>query len=123
MFRRRARDASETFGFRVKWGPGEAHVAGAAAMSSLERATDVVEYREGHDPSGSRKVPARTDYETVTLGRGVTHDVEFARWASLTWKKNDPGSPKDFRKDLVIIDQYDEAGRLVNTYKPDVLHR
>ncbi len=43
----------------------------------LKRTTEVVKHREGGDPSSSRKSPGRTEYDAITLERGVTHDPEF----------------------------------------------
>ena len=46
---------------------------------------EVVEHREGGDPSTSRKSPGRTKYDAITLERGVTNDVEFEQWANKVW--------------------------------------
>jgi len=68
----------------------------------VKRSTEVVEHREGGDPSGSRKSPGRTKYEPITLERGVTHDKEFERWANKVWNYGaglgSEVSLKDFRK-------------------------
>ena len=73
-------DPYKNFKFRIKW-DGK-YVAGiAASVSPLTCVTDVIEYREGGDPSASRKSPGRTKYEPITLERGVTHDPEFEQWA------------------------------------------
>ncbi|HZQ36916.1 MAG TPA: phage tail protein, partial [Dehalococcoidia bacterium] len=72
------------------------------------------------DPSTSRRSPGRTKYEAITLDRGVTHDVEFERWANKVWNfgagLGAETSLKDFRKDI-IIELYNEAGQLVLAYK------
>ena len=71
-------------------------------------------------PSTSRKSPGRTKYEAITLERGVTHDLEFERWANKVWNFGSglgaEVSLKDFRKDL-ILELYNEAGQLVIAYK------
>ncbi len=36
-------------------------------------------------PSSSRKSPGRTEYDAITLERGVTHDTEFEKWANKVW--------------------------------------
>lgn len=86
----------------------------------LKRSTELVEHREGGDPSTSRKSPGRTKYEAITLERGVTHDTEFEKWANKVWNFGSvlgtEVSLKDFRKDL-IIEVYNEAGQLVLAYK------
>ena len=111
-------DPYKNFKFRVKW--DGRYVAGISKVSSLKRTTEVVEHREGGDPSTSRKSPGRTKFEAITLERGVTHDTEFEKWANKVWNF-DAGlgsevSLKDFRKDL-IIELYNEAGQLAISYK------
>jgi phage tail-like protein len=95
-------------------------VAGISKVSGLKRSTEVIEHREGGDPSTSRKSPGRTKFEAITLERGVTHDTEFEKWANKVWNFGSglgaEVSLKDFRKDL-IIDVYNEAGQLVLSYK------
>lgn len=111
-------DPYKNFKFRVKW-DGQ-YVAGLSKMSALKRTTEVVEHREGGDPSTSRKSPGRSKYEAITLERGVTHDTTFEEWANKVWNFGaGPGaesSLKDFRKD-VIIDIFNEAGQKVLSYK------
>ena len=68
-------DPYKNFKFRVKW--DGRYVAGVSKVSALKRSTEVVEHREGGDPSTSRKSPGRTKFEPITLERGVTHDTEF----------------------------------------------
>ena len=111
-------DPYKNFKFRVKW--DGRYVAGVSKVSALKRSTEVVEHREGGDPSSSRKSPGRTKYEAITLDRGVTHDTEFEKWANKVWNFGSglgaEVSLKDFRKDL-IIEVYNEAGQLVLAYK------
>jgi phage tail-like protein len=109
-------DPYKNFKFRVKW--DGRYVAGISKVSALKRTTEVVEHREGGDPSTSRKSPGRTKYEAITLERGVTHDTEFESWANKVWNFGSgvEVSLKDFRKD-VLIDMFNEAGQLVISYK------
>jgi phage tail-like protein len=111
-------DPYKNFKFRVKW-DGK-YVAGISKCSALKRTTEVVKHREGGDPSSSRKSPGRTEYEAITLDRGVTHDKEFEQWANKVWNFGSglgaEVSLKDFRKDL-IIETYNEAGQLAIAYK------
>jgi phage tail-like protein len=111
-------DPYKNFKFRVKW-DGK-YVAGVSKVSALKRSTEVVEHREGGDPSISRKSPGRTKYEPITLERGITHDVEFEKWANKVWNFGSglgaEVSLKDFRKDI-IIEVYNEAGQLAIAYK------
>jgi len=111
-------DPYKNFKFRVKW-DGQ-YVAGISKVSSLKRTTEVVKHREGGNPSTSRKSPGRTEYDAITLERGVTHDPAFEAWAAKVWQLGaglgSEVSLKDFRKDL-ILDVYNEAGQLAISYK------
>ena len=111
-------DPYKNFKFRVKW--DGRYVAGVSKVGSLKRSTELVEHREGGDPSTSRKSPGRNKFEAVTLERGVTHDLEFERWANKVWAigagLGAEVSLADFRKD-VIIEVYNEAGQLALAYK------
>jgi phage tail-like protein len=111
-------DPYKNFKFRVKW--DGRYVAGISKVGSLKRTTEVVKHREGGDPSSTRKSPGRTEYEAITLERGVTHDKEFEQWANRVWNFGSglgaEVSLKDFRKDI-LIELYNEAGQLVFTYK------
>lgn len=111
-------DPYKNFKFRVKW--DGRYVAGVCKVSALKRTTEVVKHREGGDPSSSRKSPGRTEFDAITLERGVTHDSEFEKWANKVWNFGSglgaEVSLKDFRKDI-IIELYNEAGQLAITYK------
>ena len=80
----------------------------------------MVKHREGGDPSTSRKSPGRTEYDAITLERGVTHDLEFEQWANKVWNfgagLGSEVSLADFRKDI-ILELYNEAGQLAIAYK------
>ncbi len=111
-------DPYKNFKFRVKW-DGK-YVAGVSKVSTLKRSTEVVKHREGGDPSTTRKSPGRTEYDAVTLERGVTHDPEFENWANKVWNLGAglgaEVSLADFRKDI-ILDIFNEAGQKVISYK------
>lgn len=114
-------DPYKNFKFCVFWEGNTTAVAGISKVSTLKRTTEVVEHREGGDPSSSRKSPGRTKYEPVTLERGVTHDTDFETWANKVWNyESGPGgaevSLKDFRRNI-IIEMYNEAGQPVIRYK------
>lgn len=110
-------DPYKNFKFRLKW-DGK-YVLGVSKVSALKRTTEVVKHREGGDPSSSRKSPGRTEYDAITLERGVTHDKEFEQWANKVWQYGvnlgQEVSLKDFRKDM-ILEVYNEAGQLVIAY-------
>jgi phage tail-like protein len=111
-------DPYKNFKFRVKW--DGRYVAGISKVGALKRTTEVVEHREGGDPSTSRKSPGRSKYEAITLERGVTHDVDFEAWANKVWNFGagfgSEASLADFRKDI-NLDVFNEAGQKVISYK------
>ncbi len=98
----------------------ECYVAGISKISGLRRTTEVIQHREGGDPSSSRKSPGLTEYESITLERGVTHDPEFENWANKVWSLGaGPGaevSLKDFRKDI-ILELYNEPDNSLSPTK------
>jgi len=111
-------DPYKNFKFRVRW--DGRFVAGVSKVGALKRTTEVVRHREGGDPSSSRKSPGRTEFDAITLERGVTHDTEFERWANKVWNfgsgLGSEVSLADFRKDI-IIEVYNEAGQLALAYR------
>jgi len=114
-------DPYKNFKFKLKW--DGRYVAGASKVSALKRTGEVVSQREGGDLSTAHKSPGAGRYEPITIERGVTHDLEFERWASKVWNRQsgaaDEVSLEDVRKD-VILELHNEAGRLVIAYR---LHR
>ena len=55
----------------------------AAGFSEVEigaTTTEVIDYREGNDPSHVRKLSGLTKYGNVTLKRGVTASLELFDW-------------------------------------------
>ena len=111
-------DPYKNFKFRLKW-VGK-YIAGVSKVSGLKRTTEVVTHREGGDPSTSRKSPGRTEFEAITLERGVTYDHEFEAWANKVWQfgaaLGGEVALADFRKDIVL-EFYNEAGQLALSYK------
>lgn len=88
-------------------------------ISPLRRTTEVITHREGGDPSTTRKSPGQTVYDPIVLERGITHDLEFEKWANKVWNfgagLGSEVSLKDFRKDITI-EMYNEAGQLALAY-------
>ena len=111
-------DPYKNFKFLVLW-DGRV-VAGVSKISPLKRTTEVVKHRSGGDPSTPRKSAGRTEFEAVTLERGVTHDAEFDRWANKVWAvgagRGTEVSLRDFRKNIVI-QVLNEAGQVAVAYK------
>jgi phage tail-like protein len=112
-------DPYKNFKFRLAFAGQPGYVAGISKISALKRTTEVVEHRDGGDPSTGRKSPGRTKFEAVSLDRGVTLDRTFEQWAAKVW--NFAGAPgaesslADFRRDLVL-DVFNEAGQKVLSY-------
>ena len=115
-------DPYKNFKFRVRFAQGNEVIAGLSKCGALKRTTEVVKHRDGGDFSSSRKSPGRTEYEAITLERGVTHDKQFLNWAQAAYRFNVVGASEEqmglgnFRKDL-IIELYNESGQKVLAYK------
>lgn len=111
-------DPYKNFKFRIKW-DGK-FVAGVSSVSALRRTTEVISFREGGDPSTSHKSPGRTEYDAITLERGLTYDTAFEAWAAKVWNfgagLGSEVSLADFRKDIVL-ELYNEAGQLIFSYQ------
>ncbi len=109
-------DPYRNFKFRIKW-DGK-YVAGMNKAGALKKTTEVVTWREGGDPSTSRKMPGKTSYDAITLEAGVTHDTTFEEWAGKVnnYQGDASMSLKNFRKD-VVIDVFNLQGKKVLSYK------
>lgn len=111
-------DPYKGFKFTVSW-DGE-KVAGVAYVSGLARTTEVVEHRDGGDPSAGRKAPGQTRFAPIVLRRGITHDTAFEEWANQVWRlsggEGGEVSLANFRKDITI-DLYNEAGQLAMSFR------
>ena len=111
-------DPYKNFKFRLSWDGN--YVAGISKVSNLRRSTEVVEYREGGDPSTSRKSPGRNKYEPITLEAGLTQSLAFHDWAGLVWNYGaglgSEISLANFRKNI-YLELYNEAGQKVIAYK------
>jgi phage tail-like protein len=110
-------DPYKNFNFRVKW-DGK-YIPAISRVSALLRGTLAVDERNGGDPSTSHKSPGRTEYDAITLERGVTEDTSFGDWANLVWQLGaglgSEVSLADFRKDI-SLELLNEAGQLVIAY-------
>jgi phage tail-like protein len=117
-------DPYKNFKFRVKFEGSSTYVAGVSKISPLKRSTEVVRHRAGGDNSLTGKSPGRTDYDAITMERGVTHDIDFEQWANKVWdyrnaqaaNADQEVSLADFRKNLTI-DLFNEAGQKVISYQ------
>ena len=96
-------------------------ILGVSKVSALKRTTEVVEHREGGDPSMPRRSPGVSKTEAITMERGVTHDPDFETWANLV--NNTDGdaamSLKHFRRDLIVqlLNEQGEVAKAYNVYR------
>jgi phage tail-like protein len=95
------------FRYRIEMDGRE--VAGANRLSGLRTGSEVVQLGQQGGSSHARS-HGRTEYESITIERGMTHDREFEAWARGT---SDEHGRRDAapRRDLVVR-QYDEVGRV-----------
>ena len=71
-----------------------------------DTSSDVVEYREGNEPTTVRKLPGLTKYGNITLKWGITDSMElYEKWR----KPVEDGKMGDARKNVAII-LMDEEG-------------
>jgi phage tail-like protein len=108
-------DPYRNFKFRIKI--DNVYVAGMNKCSALKKSTEMVEWREGGDPSTTHKLPGKTKYDAITLTSGVTHDTTFEDWAQLVnnFQGDASMSLKNFRKNITI-DVFNEADQPVLSY-------
>ena len=95
-------DPYRNFRFRVEIGG-----LAIAAFSEVQigaTTTDVIDYREGTDPTHVRKLSGLTRYGNVTLKRGMTDSRELSDWHRQI-VTGQPGS----RRQVAIVVQ-DETG-------------
>jgi len=108
-------DPYRNFKFKVK--VDNQYVAGLSKCSALKKTTEMVEWREGGDPSTTHKLPGKTKYDPITLTAGVTQDTTFEAWANLVnnFQGDAAMSLKNFRKNITI-EVANEAGQTVLAY-------
>jgi phage tail-like protein len=61
--------------------------------------TEVVEYRDGTDRSGVRKLPGLTHFANVVLKRGITNSLELYQWHRLIAE----GRSAEARRNVVVV--------------------
>jgi phage tail-like protein len=106
----------KNFRFRIKW--DGRYVAGVNRITALRRRSEIVRHNEGADPAIGRKSPGRTEFDSISLERGISSDPAFENWANQVWsmeRSNAAQGSRDFRKDIVI-EVYDDAGQLAVAY-------
>lgn len=80
-------------------------IGGFSEVSLGAAITDIVEYREGNDRGGVRRLPGLTRHTNVVLKRGITRSMELYRWHRAVTD----GLSSDARRNAVIV-LSDEAG-------------
>jgi len=75
-------------------------VAGFSECSGLGAETDVIEYRDGSDKQGIRKLPGLQRYPSIVLKRGITGDKSFWQW----WKSARDGQADRRNGSIVLLD-------------------
>ena len=71
-------DPYRNFNFRVEI--DGIQMAGFSECSGLNTEVAVIEYREGDDKTGIRKLPGLAKFGDVVLKRGITKSNEFQSW-------------------------------------------
>jgi phage tail-like protein len=102
-------DPYRNFNFRVEI---DGIQAGFSEVVIEPTTTEVVEYREGTDPSHVRKLPGLTKFGNVTLKRGVSASLELFNWHLQVVR----GQISNARKNVVIV-ILDESGQDVARFK------
>jgi phage tail-like protein len=79
--------------------------AGFNECTLADTSTEVVEYREGTDPTHPRKLSGQSKYGNVTLKWGVTDSIELFNWYQTIVQVGAMGNRKNMSITIV-----DEAG-------------
>ncbi len=114
-------DPYKTYRFLVYFGNSTAPVAAVSKVTGLKRSSDVIDYKEGGNAIILKGL-GRTKYDPITLERGITQDLDFAKWANYA-QVLDQGVPSTSLANLrqeVRIDLLNEAGQPVWRFK---IHR
>ncbi len=105
-------DPYRNFNFRVTFEGGT--VASVTRVSALRRSVEVIEHREGGDPSSSHRLPGRVVYEPFTLERALDGDRSFETWATQVGG-TPAGAPVAYRRNI-RIEAVDQSGRVLVAY-------
>ena len=103
------------FRFRLKW--DDRCVAGFSEVDVLKPITHPSEYREWEHNSYTHQLPGPTQYETVTMKRGVSHDPEFEQWVNTAWDATAHGDLADMLRRDIELELYNAAVELDSAYK------
>ncbi len=108
-------DPYKTYKFRILW-DGKV-VLGVSKSGALKRTTNVVPHRGGGENSTDHKSPGRTQWDGLTLERGVTHDLEFELWANRIHPySGDVAMDLDNYKKELTLEVLNEKGQVALRY-------
>jgi phage tail-like protein len=109
-------DPYKNFKFRVKDPDGKT-VLGVSKVGTLKRTTEVVRHRHGNQNSHDIPSPGRTTYDGITMERGITHDVEFERWANMvhSWDGDAAMDLVNYKQELTL-EVMNEKGHVALRY-------
>ena len=110
-------DPYKNFKFRIFWEGGSAPVAGMTRLSGYDRPPVALKGPVRADPDGTGHTPGRTEYEAITLERGVTSDPEFLAWANAVSNRSAQGPQRANVRRTLLIEMYNEAGHLTVRYR------
>ncbi len=71
------KDPIRNFRYKVSVGGVE---AGFSEVTGFDVSIDVIEYREGDDPTTPFKLPGLSKYSNITLKNGITDSMELYNW-------------------------------------------
>ena len=75
--------------------------AGFQEVSGLDSTTDSTDYREGNDPTHSRKLPGLNKFTPITLKRGITDSDELWKWRATVIA----GNAERRNGSIILLDQ------------------
>lgn len=93
--------------------------AGFKSVDGLSKEVNVIEYREGGDPSTMRKIPGQAQFENLTLTRGMSSDDDFNVWMNQVFdiQKGYNQAPNDDFRRTVIIKMWQKDGTLAKQWE------
>lgn len=94
-------------------------IGGFKTVSGLNVEHDVIEYREGGDPTTPRQIPGQTKYEPISLERGKADDNYFNDWSKQIYDHNRgfiQPPDNDFRRTLTVT-LYSKSGVPVKSWR------
>ncbi|OAN36774.1 phage tail protein [Mycolicibacterium iranicum] len=109
-------DPYRTYNFCVADANGKL-VLGVSKVGPLRRVTNVITHRSGGSNGTDIRTPGRTQYDAVTMERGVTHDLDFAAWANRVhpYAGDSAMDLVGYRQDLTLMLK-NEKGQVAQRY-------